>query len=73
MVAAVRAATGKVQARTRDLPSRVVAYLLLAAGLFAEPLTHHPAGRPDIEPDRASFTITLSTAATNSSKSPASR
>jgi hypothetical protein len=28
--------TGKVQARVRDLPARVVAYLLLAAGLFTE-------------------------------------
>jgi hypothetical protein len=36
MVDAVLAETGKVQARTRDLPSRVVVYLLLAAGLFAE-------------------------------------
>ncbi len=36
MVDAVLAETGKVQARVRDLPSRVVVYLLLAAGLFAE-------------------------------------
>lgn len=36
MVDAALAATGTVQARVRDLPSRVVIYLLLAAGLFAE-------------------------------------
>ena len=36
MVDDVLAATGKTQARVRDLPSRVVVYLLLAAGLFAE-------------------------------------
>lgn len=36
MVDEVLAETGKVQARIRDLPSRVVVYLLLAAGLFAE-------------------------------------
>lgn len=36
MVDAVLGETGKVQARIRDLPSRVVVYLLLAAGLFAE-------------------------------------
>jgi hypothetical protein len=36
MVDAVLAETGKVQVRARDLPSRVVVYLLLAAGLFAE-------------------------------------
>jgi hypothetical protein len=36
MVDEVLAATGKVQARVRDLPSRVVVYLLLAAGLFAD-------------------------------------
>jgi hypothetical protein len=36
MVDAVLAETGKVQARVRDVPSRVVVYLLLAAGLFAE-------------------------------------
>lgn len=36
MVDAVLGETGKVQARVRDLPSRVVVYLLLAAGLFAE-------------------------------------
>lgn len=30
----VLASTGRVQARVRDLPSRVVVYLLLAAGLF---------------------------------------
>ncbi len=36
MVDAVLSETGKVQARVRDLPSRVVVYLLLAAGLFAE-------------------------------------
>jgi len=34
--AAALAETGKVQARVRDLPSRVVVYLLLVAGLFAE-------------------------------------
>lgn len=36
MVDAVLTETGKVQARVRDLPSRVVVYLLLAGGLFAE-------------------------------------
>lgn len=36
MVDEVLAATGAVQTRVRDLPSRVVVYLLLAAGLFAE-------------------------------------
>jgi hypothetical protein len=36
MVDAVLAETGRVQARVRDLPSRVVVYLLLAGGLFAE-------------------------------------
>jgi hypothetical protein len=36
MVDAVLASTGRVQRRVRDLPSRVVVYLLLAAGLFAE-------------------------------------
>ncbi|MGH3831220.1 MAG: transposase domain-containing protein, partial [Pseudonocardiaceae bacterium] len=36
MVDAVLGETGKVLARIRDLPSRVVVYLLLAAGLFAE-------------------------------------
>ncbi|MCA1671995.1 MAG: IS4 family transposase [Actinobacteria bacterium] len=36
MVDAVLAETGKVQVRVRALPSRVVVYLLLAAGLFAE-------------------------------------
>ncbi|MBE7190461.1 IS4 family transposase [Jatrophihabitans endophyticus] len=36
MVDAVLAETGRVQARVRDLPSRVVVYLLLAAALFAE-------------------------------------
>jgi hypothetical protein len=36
MVDAVLAETGTVQRRTRLLPSRVVVYLLLAAGLFAE-------------------------------------
>lgn len=36
MVDAVLAETNRVQARVRDLPSRVVVYLLLAAGLFAE-------------------------------------
>ncbi|HEV2781396.1 MAG TPA: transposase domain-containing protein [Actinophytocola sp.] len=35
MVDAVLAVAGAVQARVRDLPSRVVMYLLLAAGLFA--------------------------------------
>ncbi|MFI5842746.1 IS4 family transposase [Catenuloplanes sp. NPDC051500] len=35
MVDDVLAETGTVQARIRDLPSRVVIYLLLAAGLFA--------------------------------------
>jgi hypothetical protein len=36
MVDAVLAEAGAVQSRVRDLPSRVVVYLLLAAGLFAE-------------------------------------
>jgi hypothetical protein len=36
MVDDVVATSGAVQARVRDLPSRVVVYLLLAAGLFAE-------------------------------------
>ena len=36
MVDAVLAETGTVQARVRALPSRVVVYLLLGAGLFAE-------------------------------------
>lgn len=36
MVDAVLAQTRTVQKRTRDLPSRVVVYLLLAAALFAE-------------------------------------
>ncbi|MEV0897166.1 transposase domain-containing protein [Actinoplanes sp. NPDC049802] len=36
MVDDVLATTGTVQARIRDLPSRVVVYLLLAGGLFAE-------------------------------------
>ena len=36
MVDAALVETGKVQARVRDLPSRVVVYLLLAAALFAE-------------------------------------
>jgi hypothetical protein len=36
MVDDVLEATGAVQSRVRDLPSRVVVYLLLAAGLFAE-------------------------------------
>ena len=36
MVDEVLASAGRVQARVRDLPSRVVVYLLLAAGLFAE-------------------------------------
>jgi hypothetical protein len=36
MVDAVLAETGTTQARVRDLPSRVVIYLLLAAGLFTE-------------------------------------
>jgi len=36
MVDAVLAATGRVQRRVRDLPTRVVVYLLLAGGLFAE-------------------------------------
>jgi Insertion element 4 transposase N-terminal/Transposase DDE domain len=36
VVDAVLAETGTTQARVRDLPSRVVIYLLLAAGLFAE-------------------------------------
>jgi hypothetical protein len=36
MVDEVLAAAGRTQVRVRDLPSRVVVYLLLAAGLFAE-------------------------------------
>jgi len=36
MVDAVLVQTGGVQKRVRDLPARVVVYLLLAAGLFAE-------------------------------------
>ena len=36
MVGAVLAETGARQRRVRDLPSRVVVYLLLAAGLFAD-------------------------------------
>lgn len=36
LVDEVVASTGRMQARVRDLPSRVVVYLLLAAGLFAE-------------------------------------
>jgi Insertion element 4 transposase N-terminal/Transposase DDE domain len=36
MVDAVLAEAGATQARVRDLPSRVVVYLLMAAGLFAE-------------------------------------
>ena len=36
MVDAVLAETGTMQKRLRDLPSRVVVYLLLAAGLFAD-------------------------------------
>jgi Insertion element 4 transposase N-terminal/Transposase DDE domain len=36
MVDAALVETGAVQKRLRDLPSRVVVYLLLAAGLFAE-------------------------------------
>jgi Insertion element 4 transposase N-terminal/Transposase DDE domain len=36
MVDAALAETGTTQVRVRDLPSRVVIYLLLAAGLFAE-------------------------------------
>src|SRR4051794_41922257 len=36
MVDAVLASTGRVQRRVRDLPSRVVVYLLLAAALFEE-------------------------------------
>src|SRR5689334_21647263 len=36
MVDAALAETGTVQRRVRDLPSRVVVYLLLAAGLFAD-------------------------------------
>lgn len=36
MVDAVLAATKRTQARVRDLPSRVVVYLLLAGALFAE-------------------------------------
>jgi len=36
MVDAALAETGRVQRRVRDLPSRVVVYLLLAAALFAE-------------------------------------
>jgi hypothetical protein len=35
MVDEVLAETGAVERRLRDLPSRVVVYLLLAAGLFA--------------------------------------
>ncbi|MGH3672212.1 MAG: transposase domain-containing protein [Pseudonocardiaceae bacterium] len=36
MVDAALVEAGKLQARVRDLPARVVVYLLLAAGLFAE-------------------------------------
>jgi hypothetical protein len=36
MVDDVLASTVRVQQRVRDLPSRVVVYLLLAAGLFAD-------------------------------------
>jgi len=36
MVDAALAETGKIQERVRDLPARVVVYLLLAAGLFTE-------------------------------------
>ena len=36
MVDAVLAQTGTQQRRVRDLPSRVVVYLLLAAALFAD-------------------------------------
>src|SRR5215217_796464 len=36
MVDAVLAETGAQQRRVRDLPSRVVVYLLLAAALFAD-------------------------------------
>lgn len=36
MVDDVLSSTGALQARVRDLPSRVVVYLLLAAGMFAE-------------------------------------
>lgn len=36
LVDEVLVSTGRVQERVRDLPSRVVVYLLLAAGLFAE-------------------------------------
>jgi Insertion element 4 transposase N-terminal/Transposase DDE domain len=36
MVDAALAETGKVQKRVRDLPARVVVYLLLAGGLFAD-------------------------------------
>jgi hypothetical protein len=36
MIDDVLTTTGAVQSRVRDLPSRVVVYLLLAAGLFAE-------------------------------------
>ncbi|MGV9862264.1 transposase domain-containing protein [Rhodococcus koreensis] len=36
MVDAALTETGRVEARVRDLPSRVVVYLLLAAGVFAE-------------------------------------
>jgi len=36
MVDAALAETGTVQQRIRDLPSRVVVYLLLAGGLFAD-------------------------------------
>jgi hypothetical protein len=34
MVDAVLVETGKVEERVRDLPARVVVYLLLAGGLF---------------------------------------
>lgn len=36
LVDGVLASTGRMQVRVRDLPARVVVYLLLAAGLFAE-------------------------------------
>ena len=36
MVDAVLAETGKIERRVRDLPARVVVYLLVAAGLFGE-------------------------------------
>jgi len=36
MVDEALASTGRMQARVRDLPSRVVVYLLLAGALFAE-------------------------------------